>query len=163
MTWQADNGRQLYCLFLSCGCGFWLALVYELFSGIRHSARHRLSVALWDFVFMLVAAVTLFLFALPLTGGKMRWYVLLGVALGFVAFRQTVGRLLHALCRFLAAVLHASCGWGSRLFTPLWRLLSRPAVYLMKKGQNFLKNWKEKCKKPLQHSGKVLYNQDNNN
>ncbi len=163
MTWQVDNGRQLYSLFLSCGCGFWLALVYELFEWCRRRARHQLAVVLWDAVYMVVAAITLFLFSLPLTGGRLRWYILLGAGVGFVACRQTVGRLLHIICRFLSSCFHTVGDRLKGLFVPILRFVSWPIMLLKKKHENYFKKREEKRKNPLQHSEEVVYNQDNNN
>ena len=163
MTWQADNSRQLYCLFLSCGCGFWLALLYELFGWWRRRTRYRLLVAMWDALFVVTAAIAVFLFALPLTGGRWRWYILLGVGIGFVACRKTAVPLLRKIYRLLTAVLRALWRYVKRLLAPLGQLVARPAKLFAVKGKNFFKKRKEKYKNLLQQRHKVVYNQNNNN
>ncbi len=146
MTWQADNGWQLYCLFLSCGCGFWLALVYEWFNWWRRRARYKLTAALWDAAYVVTASMLAFLFALPLTGGKLRWYILLGIGMGFAACRRTAVPLLRRLYRFLAIGLRMAGSLLKRLLAPVGRLISCSIRNFMKKRKNFFKKRKKSVK-----------------
>lgn len=110
MPGKMENGWQLYCLFLSCGCGFWLGLLYELCGIGRRLAVYRIAAAVWDTVFCLLAALSLFLFAMPMTGGVLRWYVWLGAGLGFFAFRMTLSRLLRRLTDRTAVLFRRLAG-----------------------------------------------------
>ena len=44
-----------------------------------------------------MGALCLFLFAMPMTGGVLRWYIWLGAGMGFLAFRMTLSRLIRRL------------------------------------------------------------------
>lgn len=129
MPGKMENGWQLYCLFLSCGCGFWLGLLYELCGIGRRLAMHRAAVVVWDVVFCLLAALCLFLFAMPMTGGVLRWYIWLGAGMGFLAFRMTLSRLIRRLTDRLTS-----------FFGRLADVLGRQTVKMREKMRKNFKN-----------------------
>ena len=89
------GGSQLYELFLSCGCGFLLGAYYDVFRLLRVMLPcRRWTVFVQDVVFFVTAAVITFLFDLTLTGGLLRFYLFVGLAAGFLAYRFTLGRLV---------------------------------------------------------------------
>lgn len=107
------NVAQLQELFLSGGMGFLLGAYYDLFRILRRFLRSgTVSVCLQDCLYFTSSAVVTFLFLLAVTGGVLRVFVLVGMVLGFVAYRHTVGRvsvrvvtlLLNALARLAHSI-----------------------------------------------------------
>lgn len=158
MPGKAENGWQLYCFLLSGGFGFWLGTAYSLYGMVRDAAARRLGRWGWDVCFCLTAAWMLFLFSLPLTGGRLRWYLLCGVAVGFFAGRATLGRLLSR-----AAL------WGGKLFSRLYRTIAaafhrffrfllRPIAKITTGFQKVWQKGRKNSKKLLQQSRAMVYN-----
>lgn len=95
MTLGFENAAQLREWFLSCGMGFLLGAYYDVFRLLRcwlHPSRLRVFLA--DGIYAVTAAVSTFLFFLALNGGVLRWYLFLGLSVGFLAYRRTVGSVL---------------------------------------------------------------------
>ncbi len=103
MTVGFENTTQLRELFLSCGMGFLLGAYYDVFRLLRcWLSPSRLRIFLGDCAYASTSAVATFLFLLALNGGVLRWYLFLGLLVGFFAYRRTVGSLLvKAVLRLL--------------------------------------------------------------
>lgn len=98
----ASSAAQLQGLLFSCGFGFLLAGIYDVFSVVGYLRRYsRLGAFFSDVLFCLVGALLFFLFALVTTGGAYRWFLFGGTALGFWAWRVSVSRLLFAALRVI--------------------------------------------------------------
>ena len=81
------NGGQLTGLFLSCGLGFLLGLYYDGFRVARLVMRSSKRVIFFqDLFFFVSAAILTFFFALTVTGGELRFYLFLGLGIGFTAY-----------------------------------------------------------------------------
>lgn len=158
MPGKAENGWQLYCFLLSGGFGFWLGTAYALCGMARAAAVHRLSRWGWDVCFCLTAAWTLFLFSLPLTGGRLRWYLLCGAAVGFFAGRATLGRLLCLGLTRLFGLLGRALGAAAAALRRILRVLLRPLEGMAAGFQKVYRNGRKKSKKLLQRSRVMVYN-----
>lgn len=89
------NPEQLRDVFLCGGMGFLLGLYYDGFRLFRLFVRPpRWAVFLQDVCYCVTAAVVIFLFALAVTDGQLRLFLPVGLLVGFLAYRQTVGRVL---------------------------------------------------------------------
>ena len=107
------GGSQLYELFLSCGCGFLLGAYYDVFRLLRVMLPcRRWTVFVQDVVFFVTAAVITFLFDLTLTGGLLRFYLFVGLAAGFLAYRFTLGRLVMTCAATVLRAIAACDGCG---------------------------------------------------
>lgn len=117
MGW--DNDWQLSGLFLAAGLGFVLGLVFDLLRVLRALTHPSAAAVFWqDVLFCVGGATAFFFFLLPITGGTVRGYLLLGTAVGFAVYLGTFGRFLVSLCQ------KASRVWG-RLTAPLRRAGAR--------------------------------------
>lgn len=154
-----SNAKQLWEAFLSGGMGFLLGLYYDVFRIWRKLTRPSSVVVFFqDCLFFATAAVAVFFFSLTMTDGTVRSYVLLGTAIGFFAYRHTVGngilwlfdRLLCILRRIQARLIHA-------FSLPLAFLLRRLLV-LRGLCRKIAKKSKEISKKVLQLVRRLLYN-----
>lgn len=157
------NAKQLQELFLSCGMGFLLGAYYDVFRFWRKTVHSStFVVALQDCLFFATSAVVVFLFSLAMTEGIVRLYVLAGAAIGFWAYRRTVGNaLLHAI----EAVRRGL----KRGYDAVFRILSIPILHIKSlhnkacgkvrgKCRKIAKKSKEIFKKVLQPIRKLLYN-----
>ena len=73
----------------------------------KSSAFARLMCELFSFftdaLFVIVSAITLILIAYACNSGRMRWMLVVGLAIGFFAFRATLGKIARRI--FCVAVL----------------------------------------------------------
>lgn len=82
----------------SVALGTALAVLYGVLKFIRFSfSPGRAAVFLLDVLFMLVCAVSCFLFSVGFIRGYVRFYVFVGAALGFAAYRLSLGKLTFLL------------------------------------------------------------------
>ncbi|MBP3936490.1 MAG: spore cortex biosynthesis protein YabQ [Clostridia bacterium] len=107
--------QQLYSAFLFGGWGLLWGIYADLFAVWRQLFHSRKWVIfLQDIWLMVSGAVVFFLLSLPLSGGRMRWYLFVGTAVGWLAWRQTGGRYFVPLvCRFWR--------WIARCWQPIHR------------------------------------------
>ena len=93
MEWT--NAEQIQRLVLSAGFGVLLGIYYELFRFIRQWFRPRaVGTFLLDVLWCVTAALATFLFDLVLSGGQLRGYLFVGIAVGFTVYLLTVGQLV---------------------------------------------------------------------
>lgn len=106
--------------------GVALGVWYELFRVYRLFGRHRAWRVFWqDIAAAVGAALITQLCALPISSGRVRLSHLLFLALGWVVYYLTVGRLIYG-------VLRRAARWVRRVFDAV--------------GKRW-KNFKRKCKK----------------
>ncbi len=126
-----ENAAQLRELFLSCGMGFLLGAYYDVFRLLRcWLPSSRLRTFLGDCVYACTSAVATFLFTLALNGGILRWYLFLGLVVGFFAYRCTVGSFL---VKMVLRLLRQGEKLAQKIENQLLRLLS----FLSKKAKAF--------------------------
>ncbi len=88
------NSVQLYELFLCGGMGFLLGICYDIFRLLRAFVHNVVFTFIADVLFCLLSGIVGFSFCLVVTDGIVRAYVLIGFAVGFSAYRRTVGKWL---------------------------------------------------------------------
>ncbi len=157
------NAEQLRELFLSGGMGFLLGAYYDVFRlwrTWRHSSK--VSVFVQDCVFFCTAAVVVFLFSLALTKGVVRVYTLCGVAIGFGAYRYTVGlallRIVTLLYRWARWLVGFAKRWVSAPVRWLGNRLRVPWCFLCEKSKKLAKKSEKILKKGLKPVRNLLYN-----
>ncbi len=106
----------LFCLRFA-GLGAVLGLFYDLLRAIRtHFRLKRWGTGLLDVVFSVTGTVCFLLLLLRGTDGRLRFYLPLGLAMGFLLYRKTVSRwVLHLLLRLLKLT--------GRMLDELWEIL----------------------------------------
>lgn len=155
-AWQAGG------LLVAAGLGFLLGAVYDLLRILRSLTRQSAAaVFLQDVGFCLLAATAFFFCSLPLTGGRVRLYLLVGCGAGFGVWLTTVGRYSVRICRRLA-------GWLHRITRPVQRALAAVRSKMrqhLRKIHGLHRFFAEKScknrKKGLHNAGQVLYNDSN--
>ena len=79
-------------------------MLYDLVRGLRLLIRARnAAVIVIDVLFFAVSGAITFLFALPFNKGSVRGFILFGEAVGFLAYRLTLGQIMGRFYAFLAS------------------------------------------------------------
>lgn len=139
--------------------GLLTGLFYECFRLQRvFGGKGRIIVFVQDLIFWFLTALATYCFLLAFAKGKVRLFVLVGQALGFIVYYYSVGRLVHSLATWIARLLR-------RLFSFLFRPFRRAGQYAGKKVAQLAKEIRGKCKKhkinpqtPLPEGEEMLYN-----
>lgn len=92
-------------------------------SGLPDRGLYRLLVNVEDLLFFLGVGAALAIYLSAANHGQFRWLAFAGIALGFLLWRLTAGRVIIAASAAIAALLRFMLGWA------LWGL-SRPFVRL---------------------------------
>ncbi len=119
--------------------GAFLGAVYDVFRILRvafpyvngngvkkvYAALMLGIIFLEDMLYALIAAVTVNLFLFNVNDGQVRWFALLGAAMGFALWYVTVGRLIMRCARTIVAAVR-------RMLYFLYRILLLPVVRLLR-------------------------------
>lgn len=83
---------------LSCGTGFLLGSVYDIFRFLRlaFSIKKR-AVFIFDISFSLLATFISFIFILTANKGEVRWYIIAGEIIGLVIYYFALGEVVLKL------------------------------------------------------------------
>ena len=88
--------------------GLSLGLLYDAVRAVRMVVRAgRVHVIVSDIVFFAVCGVLTSLFALPFNKGGVRAFILFGEAVGFLAYRLTLGAVMGKVYAFFARMLRS--------------------------------------------------------
>lgn len=86
----------LYSALFGISCG----MLYDISSLIRlYLKGKKIACALIDLLFCAICVVALFAFLLLVTEGRLRWYVMLAIGLGFFIYKNTISGLFFYLIR----------------------------------------------------------------
>ena len=122
----ADQTTYFLC---SIVLGLILGALYDLLRAVRMLVRARgVSVAVTDVVFFTVCGVITSLFALPFNKGDVRAFIIFGEAVGFLAYRLTLGSVMGKfyshLARFLRTFLQKIYKISEKIFDLLLKVIS---------------------------------------
>lgn len=151
-----SNNEQLQELFYAGGMGFLLGAYYDVFRILRTLLRQgKWAVLLGDCVFFSTSAVCVFLFSLAMTDGTVRGYVLLGILIGFTAYRYVVGKSVLRLAAWLLSLFRHITVWCRRVGAVPIAWLNALRGNVWKKCRKVLKKVRFFSKKGLHLTGKV--------
>ena len=91
MTYLGTISEQVTLFFKTCGFGFLLGALYEVFRVLRRLLTGGRFILLWDLLYSITASVTGFLFLLSYGNGKLRLYIVIGMIIGFSVYYLTLG------------------------------------------------------------------------
>ena len=144
---------QLWCFAVALAVGLALGVVYEVFRLVRLiSPRGKILTFICDILFMSLASLVNFILTVVINTGIVRWYILLGQAVGFVAYMCTIGRVSGALFRLIRKVI-VWILWV--IFTPFRLLWSVMRKFFSKTA----KKMKKIVKRLLKKRKRILYNE----
>lgn len=85
--------------------GVALGVLYDIFAILRsYLPAKKMFAALFDVLFWIIAIVALLAFVMLVTGGRMRWYVLVGSFLGIFLYKSTISALFFRSIRIIISV-----------------------------------------------------------
>lgn len=118
--YMISSSEQLRGLFLSVGFGFLLGVVYDVFRIIRLLiTSKKTGVYIQDILYIIFCAFTSFIFILTVTGGNLRFYILLGCLTGWLVYYFSFGV-------FAMRVGDAAVRGIRRLFGFVFRIIFSP-------------------------------------
>lgn len=139
----------------SLGFGFLMGAVYDMFRIIRIAiSKGKKTQIFFDIVYCILLAFLTFIFFITINEGEIRIYLLLGEAIGFLAYGLSLGVIV-------VAFMETFIGWiksGFKLiFKPVKKLLVKIKGFLTK-GNKRKKKLENKWKIHLKPNKHLLYN-----
>lgn len=97
MSYLQGVDEQIKIFFYSLGTGGILSLIYDSFRIIRDSFKsNKLTTFLCDLIFSVIASIITFLYLLLMNNGRIRLYIFIGEALGFLIWYFTLGQIFKS-------------------------------------------------------------------
>lgn len=137
--------------------GVFVAVIYDVIRIFRRVIKHnRFFISLEDILYWIFCAWEVFYLLYKESSGVLRWFAILGIALGMFLYLISVSRfVVHFVSKIINKCLHIIEKIIGILFTPFKRAAgavgsaSKRTNHFAKRGGHFLK-------KKLTASGKVL-------
>ena len=144
--------------------GFAFGLAYDCFRIARIAVRTAAwAVFIQDILFFFLCAVSTFFFMLRTIDGQLRFFILMGEALGALLYFLTLSILVMKVSTALINAVKAALRFVFyRIFLPVWRLLYAIVAIIMRPVRflsHFIRKNAKRCKYRLKVRRKVLYNQ----
>lgn len=113
--------------------GIVITLIYDGFLVARRLYRHSLFlISLEDLFFWIGCAIGVFYLLYDENNGILRWFAILGAALGMLLYKRTISPFLIKFAeKILRGLIHVFCS--------VFVFLFRPVVFLFRKGKKLLK------------------------
>ena len=100
--WEISNSSQLEGFLLSMILGAFFGVFYDIFRASRMVKQASYVVVfIQDIIYFLIISFITFLFFLSITYGQIRFYILLGILLGFLLYLFTISPLFLKLISFV--------------------------------------------------------------
>lgn len=122
---------------LSCGTGFLLGILYEVFRLLRmmFSAKKG-SIFFFDIGYCLLATFVSFVFILTANRGAVRWYIIFGIAAGWVIYYFALGGVAVRFSKFITRCIKNTMKFSGRMiiapFKVIWRFFHNISDKLVK-------------------------------
>lgn len=101
-----DNTVQLMSFFGGALLGALIGVFYDVFRMIRLSVKFdSTAVGVQDFIFCTVSGLFAFVYVVYFADGYIRWYVIVGMLLGFAVYMLTLSRVILKFYKFLLKVI----------------------------------------------------------
>lgn len=148
--WEINNTQQLLSFLISLLFGVGFGLYYAFFKAVRRSFHHTVwAIFLEDIFFFFSVAVITFLLMLALSAGEIRFFILLGILIGFCVFYFTLAERLSAVLAFIIKAVHSLLkvvfSFLKRIFNFLGKIVLKTARFCKEKSKKCYKY----LKKPL--------------
>ena len=108
--------------FLSAGIlGVLFGVLYEIVHLIRAGHKKFFS-HLIDVGFSVIACLLLLWFVLTVANGEMRWYILVGIVIGWMLYAATIGQTVSRILQVLGHILQRVLAMTAKPFTWFCRM-----------------------------------------
>ena len=143
--WEIDIKFQLLTFLFAFVLGALYSAFYDVFRALRLVKNQKpFTIFLEDLFYFLTLAFVTFFYLLTFTNGEVRFYVIIGIVLGFIAFYILLSKYNLLLLKYLFKMIFN----GINLFF-------KGLYWLINKIDNISSNFFKKC---LKMASKVLYN-----
>ena len=113
--------------------GIVITLIYDGFLVVRRLYRHSLFlISLEDLFFWIGCAIGVFYLLYDENNGILRWFAILGAAMGMLLYKKTISPFL---IKFTEKILQGLI----RILCSVFAFLFRPVVFLSRKGKKLFK------------------------
>ena len=148
---------------LSMGLGFLMGFFYDVFRLIRLSiSRNKILVIVFDLLYCIFLCFSTFLFCMTVNEGQLRFYLLLGEAIGFGVYYFSLGVIIYSSGeKVISLIKKCLRGIFSFLLFPFRWIFGRIKAVInkfLKKGRKSARKLKNKSKILLQVNKHLLYN-----
>ena len=138
--WEIDIGEQLLFFGRSIVLGVIYCLSYDVLRALRRIVKiSDISVSVQDIIFFIVISPITFLYLLAATNGELRFYIFIGIFLGFIIS-------FYSLSRIWVTVLSSSFSMIFKVFNKSFSVINTffsKEIYILrkyfKKTVNFFK------------------------
>ncbi len=129
--------QQTYVFLMCIGFGFILGLFYDFVRMIRKSfSNSKRSILLQDILYCVISTFAVFCFLLCCNDGEIRFFVLFGLASGWVIYYFTFGSLVVRVTDAVSGAVRRVFKPIKRLFRFLWVKSSKIKEKISKKPEN---------------------------
>lgn len=102
-------------------------MLYGVFKMFRTAfSPGKIALILLDVLFMIISALSLFMFSLAYLLGFVRIYIILGALIGFLAYRSTLGMIFSKLycpiIKFIGKVIRIICNYFKKIAKSLLKI-----------------------------------------
>lgn len=118
--------EQTRLFFLSCGAGFLLGVLYEIFRLLRmmFSIKKR-GTFIFDLIYCMLSTFLTFVFILTVNRGAVRWYILFGVAAGWIIYYFALGGVAVKFSRLITACIKRAVLFSAKIISAPFRGICR--------------------------------------
>ncbi len=148
---------------LSLGLGFLMGFFYDFFRLVRLSiSRNKILIIIFDLLYCIFLCFATFIFCMTVNEGQIRFYLLLGEAIGFAVYYFSLGVVISTLGE---RVINFTKKYFKKFFCVLifpfkWFFGKMKSVFdkILKKGRKTGEKIKNKSKILLKVNKHLLYN-----
>lgn len=145
--WEIDIKLQLLGFLRAVALGAVFCVFYDFFRALRkHTSSSTFEVLLEDILYFAVCAPVIFCFLLATTNGEIRFFVFLGIILGFITVRLTISKAIVKALAFLIELIikfyslirkgfEVFCKFISRIYASFLKLYNK----IFEKAQKVVK------------------------
>lgn len=84
---------------LMCGLGVVYFVIYDIFRILRYAIPHNVvALSVEDMLFFIMMGFSSYIIFLYIADGRVRMYMIAGIAVGIAAYRSTISRFLVPFC-----------------------------------------------------------------
>lgn len=156
--WEINLGFQILSFIYSIFLGMIFSFFYDVIKSIRLTLKlSSIIVFIYDILFFIIISVFTFIYYMSVTDGEIRYYILLGLLLGFIVFRLTISKLLIYILTNILKFLILIFERFNKGIIAFSELIFSFLSDFLKKVKYFLKKIKISSKKHLKNDSSMLY------